>query len=75
MIKITKNKKVGSGTLCLNCENITVFSEEDDDFVANYNRTYRVYFPATYDVITLCEDCLRELKTELDKVFIEILDK
>lgn len=70
-IQITKNENLNIGTLCLNCDDITRFSDEDDDFVPNYDITYRLEFLMMGYEIDLCENCLRKLKGKIDKVLIE----
>ncbi|MBM7869258.1 hypothetical protein JOC70_000727 [Clostridium pascui] len=69
-IKVTKGKVEDTGC-CDSCENITRFSDEDDDFVANYDTTYIIYFKMTEMEITLCEDCLKRLKSKIDKALSE----
>lgn len=64
-IKITKKECRNERGFCENCENITRFSDADDDFISNYNRTYNIEFWATE--LTLCEDCLKALKKKIDE--------
>jgi hypothetical protein len=67
-IKVIKNKKVGLDTVCEACDNITYFSDEDGDFVPNYDTTYKIYFKMIEIEINLCEDCLKKLKSKIGKV-------
>lgn len=68
MIKIRKRKVRGIHDGCDNCDNITRFSDEDDDFILNYDTIYNVEISNSYDEVTLCEKCLNELKEKIDKV-------
>lgn len=69
-IEITKEKIEVNGC-CDNCENITRFSDEDDDFILNYDTTYKINFKMIGMEITLCEDCLKKLKKKTDKSLSE----
>jgi hypothetical protein len=69
-IEITKEKiEVNGG--CDSRENITRFSDEDDDFILNYNTTYKIHFKMTEMEIILCDDCLKRLKFKIDKALSE----
>lgn len=68
-IKIIQNKEVENRCYCDNCENITRFSDKDDDFIANYDKSYTIKF--WYYDITLCKDCLKQLKMKIDKILNE----
>lgn len=65
-IKITERElKKDERGFCENCENITRFSDADDDFIANYKTVYDIQF--WFNEITLCEDCLKAFKKKIDK--------
>lgn len=64
-IKITKRELKDERGFCENCENITRFSDADDDFVANCKIVYDIQF--WFNELTLCEDCLKAFKKKIDK--------
>lgn len=65
-ISVTK-EKIEDTRCCDSCENITRFSDEDGDFVTNYNTTYKIHFKMIEMEISLCEDCLKRLKSKIDE--------
>ena len=64
-IEVTKEKVENTGC-CDCCENITRVSDKDDDFVINYDTTYKIHFKMIDMEVTLCEDCLKQLKSKID---------
>ncbi|EKS4345006.1 hypothetical protein QB607_003009 [Clostridium botulinum] len=68
MIKISKRKITGINDCCDNCDNITRFNDEDDDFILNYDTIYDIEFLNCCNEIQLCEKCLNELKEKMDKI-------
>lgn len=71
MIKISKRKVTDINDCCNNCDNITRFSDKDDDFILNYDTIYDIKFLNCYNEIGLCEDCFKELKENIDKILGE----
>ncbi|NCI19912.1 hypothetical protein EJM73_08360 [Clostridium botulinum] len=68
MIKISKRKIASIHDCCDNCDNITRFSDKDDDFILNYDTIYDIEFLNCCNQIALCEKCLNELKEKIDKI-------
>lgn len=69
-IEVTKEKIEVSGG-CDSCENITCFSDEDGDFEINYDTTYKIHFKMTEMEMILCENCLKRLKSKIDRILSE----
>lgn len=71
MIKITKNEKPEMDLGCDNCDNVTYFSDADDDFQTNYDETYTFIVANSGVEMTLCGDCLKELRSAINEILEE----